>query len=276
MKLFLTLFSVSVLVFSCTELNEEIIHPDTWADPEATISHMKKLSVVGLESCRPCHGEHLQGGSAGVSCFTSDCHLEDGLHQEEGWVFTVSGTSHPDAISQFGWEACGACHGATLQGGIAEVTCYQSGCHYLGAQSHTAGWTNPDSTYSHMASIGDFGIEKCQACHGSNYQGGITGISCYSCHEGGESGHPPVAIWVGTPVDSTATIEEQKQFHGTAYLLDQRCTNCHAYYHAKAETDTEQENTVGIYCTSCHTRSGEQGKITVSCPVCHNGIIAPS
>ncbi|NOZ74765.1 MAG: hypothetical protein GXO90_05225 [FCB group bacterium] len=144
---------------------------------------------------------------------------------------------------------------------------------------HPDGWLDSASDYSHMAKIGQAGIDGCRKCHGNpsdpnDYFGGTSGVSCAQCHESGPSGHPSFATWVGAPPDSNASLEAQEEFHGTAFLLDQRCENCHDVYHASEATGTGK-NTVGIYCTNCHTRDGDPGeKILIPCRTCHNGEIA--
>ncbi len=146
---------------------------------------------------------------------------------------------------------------------------------------HPQSWLDSSSDYSHMAKIAQSGIEGCRECHGNpddptDYFGGEAGVSCYQCHESGPSGHPVFETWVGTPPDSSASIEDQQAFHGTAFLLDQRCESCHDYYHASPSLN-RGKNSVGIYCTNCHTRSeGNSGeKILIECSTCHNGQIAP-
>lgn len=144
---------------------------------------------------------------------------------------------------------------------------------------HPDGWLDRESDYSHMAKIAATGIEGCRTCHGNpadshDYFGGTSGVSCAQCHESGPSGHPVFATWVGAPPDSNASVDAQEKFHGTAFLLDQRCENCHDYYHATAVSSTGK-NTVGVYCTDCHTRDSDPGeKIRVECRTCHNGDIA--
>jgi hypothetical protein len=57
--------------------------------------------------------------------------------------------------------------------------------------SHPAGWL---PTGHKTAAVAD--MESCAQCHGADYAGGISGISCTSCHMGGVASiHPP---W-GTP-----------------------------------------------------------------------------
>jgi len=47
-------------------------HPDGWMQPEASSFHGLRMLVAGVESCTPCHGPGLGGGSSGLACGT--CH----------------------------------------------------------------------------------------------------------------------------------------------------------------------------------------------------------
>jgi hypothetical protein len=54
------------------------------------------------------------------------------------------------------------------------VSCYQ--CHAGGPSGH------PEFKVW-MASHGNEDINRCKACHGDNYRGGLADVSCYTCHE---------------------------------------------------------------------------------------------
>jgi hypothetical protein len=67
-------------------------------------------------------------------------------------------------------------------------------------QGHPENWVDPayrDMDDFHVTPVlnvesGVYDYESCQECHGSLLEGGISGISCYSCHNGpdGSFGHP--------------------------------------------------------------------------------------
>lgn len=132
---------------------------------------------------------------------------------------------------------------------------------------HPEGWIDIGSDNSHMAKISNSGIEFCKECHGGeepdDYYGGSAGISCYNadCHAGGPSGHPVWSEWMN---------HSSPDFHGTTYLAADRCKNCHDYYHA-TEASNRDDNSVGVYCTDCHTRDDNNPgqKILVDCATCH-------
>ena len=80
-------------------------------------------------------------------------------------------------------------------------------------------------------------------CHGDDYLGGTSGVSCYQCHAGGPSGHPTTSIWVGSP--------DSDDFHGEDDIA--RCVTCHG--------DDYLGGTSGVSCYQCH-----DGPNAFSCP----------
>lgn len=108
--------------------------------------------------------------------------------------------------------------------------------------THPDNWLEPGDPNSHMTKIQAAGIAGCKPCHGgadvNDYLGGSSGVSCYSCHEGGPSGHPAWAVWMG---DTTST-----QFHG-------------AVAHEKGAS----------YCNDCHSADGTIGITGHTCTNCH-------
>ncbi len=107
--------------------------------------------------------------------------------------------------------------------------------------SHPIDWLKPESENSHMAKIASSGIEGCQPCHGgyekNDYFGGSSGVSCYTCHAGGPSGHPEWTEWMD---------KNSKNYHGTAYI------------------EKGQD-----YCFKCHLTKTNNKIIDFSCQVCH-------
>ena len=83
----------------------------------------------------------------------------------------------------------------------------------------------------------------CTECHGDDFDGGISGRSCYACHQGpnGTVGHPPG--WSSQKNDPI-------HFHG-GYA-----------------------RSFSIACTTCHGPDLAGPKVP-SCFSCHDGIIAP-
>jgi hypothetical protein len=105
-----------------------------------------------------------------------------------------------------GPDQCRTCHGSTSDpaqaGGISKVSCFT--CHT--SVDHPANWATPsqhgragaqlapvatnDTTVPVMA-----GMAHCQRCHGADYAGGISGVSCKGCHT--KAPHPDKP-WVST------------------------------------------------------------------------------
>ncbi len=53
---------------------------------------------------------------------------------------------------------------------------------------HPNGWTNPNSSVFHGNFIrkSNWDLKQCQQCHAANFRGGITDVSCYTCHKNSE------------------------------------------------------------------------------------------
>jgi mono/diheme cytochrome c family protein len=82
--------------------------------------------------------------------------------------------------------------------------------------------------------------DNCTACHGSALDGGISAISCFSCHNGpdGSIGHP--AGWFAGKTDPV-------HFHGSyGRKFNRSCTACHG---------ANFEGAIGRPCASCHNGS---------------------
>jgi len=48
--------------------------------------------------------------------------------------------------------------------------------------------------------VDKYGDQSCTQCHGADYKGGINGVSCYKCHNGGPTGkHAPE--WINPKFD---------------------------------------------------------------------------
>jgi predicted CxxxxCH...CXXCH cytochrome family protein len=79
-----------------------------------------------------------------------------------------------------GSEFCTECHGEDYSGGTSGVAC--SDCH--ANYPHPNNWVAPGNASSHAAHLKDhyWNMDQCKSCHGANYQGGVSGVSCYNCH----------------------------------------------------------------------------------------------
>ena len=100
--------------------------------------------------------------------------------------------------------------------------------------SHSAGWLPSGHK---TAAVSD--LESCAQCHGADYGGGISRISCTSCHMGGVASiHPP---W-GTPDYAMHGSYVKSKGNDTSGCAN---TLCHG-------TNLDGTGGAGPSCTSCH------------------------
>lgn len=79
--------------------------------------------------------------------------------------------------------------------------------------------------------------DSCSECHGRQFDDGIAGVSCFSCHDGpeGATGHPEG--WL-------SALEDPIRFHGRYGLsFVEGCTTCHG---------VDLRGLIGPSCFSCH------------------------
>ena len=124
-----------------------------------------------------------------------------------------------------------------------------------GVQVHERQWIDTSSTGFHGAVIrrnnGDY--QSCLTCHGWDFNGGTSGVSCISCHQS-EGGTIHGSGWL----DPSAA-----NFHGNAIRAnnwDMRpCKSCHGA--------TYSGGRVPVSCRDCHN----QGAGPENCATCHGG-----
>jgi hypothetical protein len=118
-------------------------------------------------------------------------------------------------------DQCRTCHGSTSVpaqgGGISKVSCFT--CHT--AVEHPTNWADPamhgrlgaqlPPSASPTAMVG---FAHCAKCHGSDYAGGISKISCKSCHT--LSPHPDKP-WHGTTATKTNHTATNSNNAGECY-----------------------------------------------------------
>ena len=103
-------------------------------------------------------------------------------------------------------SVCIDCHGSDLKGGISKVSCFSSlfdgqSCHAGGPVGHPDGWRDPDyHGGAAKAQPGDeTGFTSCQACHGTDYAGGVSKVSCFSAGRDTGSCHVTNGVSVQAP-----------------------------------------------------------------------------
>jgi len=124
--------------------------------------------------------------------------------------FSTSTGQHPAAWVQTHWaeyvkhpDQCRSCHGSTTDaaqaGGISGVSCFK--CH--ASPDHPAGWAaaaqhgrlGAEEAPNTSDATAMVGFAHCAKCHGSDYAGGISGVSCKQCHT--KAPHPDQP-WMST------------------------------------------------------------------------------
>jgi predicted CxxxxCH...CXXCH cytochrome family protein len=247
--------ALAVLLWSCaTEVSSppSVSHPPEWNTKTADNFHGNKVLAdmasgydqTGTASCQPCHGENYDGGKSGVAC--ASCHPS--FPHPSTWLDKDSEPFHGDVVDSLGTKVCEDCHGADLSGGISGVAC--SDCHSL--FPHPSGWANPNSPNFHGVYISEdnWSLSSCTGCHGADYEGGSSGVSCTTCHA--QTGGPEacntchgnfagpvsnISNWA-PPEDlekETATTAKGVGAHQThlntmdlAAVNELGCTQCHA------------------------------------------------
>lgn len=149
-KFYLLIVLMLGLIFtSCSEIQDEItppvsisVHGVDFMKKSSDNFHGRKLSDGSMESCKDCHSSNYGGGTAPVSCSSSNCHPGITVHTE-AIMDPSSQQFHGSFISARSWNMtqCTQCHGSNYAGGIISPTC--NSCH-----------KNPG------------GPEACNTCHG--------------------------------------------------------------------------------------------------------------
>ena len=230
------------LLVSCSELKKELapptspavgVHSEAWVDTTSSQFHgaVMKSSGFPTEECVKCHGGDFSGGTSGVSCY--GCHAL--YPHDPEWMKADSDSSHAAYLKRAGYNtsSCVTCHGADLAGGSSGVSC--NSCHAL--YPHPPGWTTPTDQGFHGVYLKNqsYNLTGCSSCHGSDFQGGSSGVSCYGCH----ASYPHLDAW--TNVASGASHGHYLKAKDWA---DAECQSCHGATYAGG--------TSGVACFTCH------------------------
>jgi hypothetical protein len=124
--------------------------------------------------------------------------------------------------------------------------------------THPADWNNPQSEQFHGLVVTQTGPASCQSCHGEEYEGGTSDISCYTCHAGFP--HPEGFLQPGSPNYHATYIKNVINYNIIS------CKNCHGSSYAGGSS--------GVSCktSGCHTQSaGPQ-----ACNTCHGNLNNPA
>lgn len=155
-------------------------HPDGWL-PSGHAGPARQ----DFDSCRPCHGEDLNGGISKVAC--TKCHLDnpslpvqpnnERVHGPFGYAL------HAGFVQQHGAAACANvyCHGANLEGATGP-SC--TSCHMGGPSSaHPLAWANQINLHGGFVLANGTAGCRNAVCHGPNLEGVfLSGPGCNACH----------------------------------------------------------------------------------------------
>ena len=229
-------------------------HPDEWSEKNSPGFHGQKIVLAGLISCPGCHGSDYRGGTSEVSCYK--CHNGPGGHPR-GWFDSSSDNYHGLKVAAEGPSVCVPCHGEDYKGVANKgFSCYK--CHNGPSGHPSTGWLEKTSPNYHGLKVAQTGPSVCAACHGEDYQGGTSGVSCYTCHNG-PSGHPSTG-WFDSSSDN---------YHGlkVAQTGPSICAACHG--------EDYQGGTNGVSCYTCHDGPGGHptGWLDNSNPKYHGAIV---
>ena len=170
---------------------------------------------------------------------------EDGKHAA-GWVQTHGSLAGTD-VSQ-----CETCHGSLNDpvptGGISGVSCFEQSfngqpCHGSGESFHPVDWIQ-----DHGAQALPDG-SPCISCHGSDLDGGIANVSCYSDSNDGQACHGALG----------------PAFHPTDWL--NKSSSGSSNWHADAYSSGFLIN--GVPCDTCHTPPALDSWPDGKCVQCH-------
>ncbi|UFS71852.1 CxxxxCH/CxxCH domain-containing protein [Geomonas sp. RF6] len=179
-----------------------------------------------------------------------------------------------------------------LYGAAVLLVAGLSGCSRGGSSSsidvsgrHQAGWVVPVSGGAHPAAYLD-DPNACKECHGSDYAGGISKVSCFSadrngvgCHAGGPSGHP--AGWADPDAHGAAAnaraagitgLPHCQACHGADLgggISRRSCLNtagCHGAQVAAPHSQKPWRSSIGG-----RTHSSADASNARACAVCHTG-----
>jgi predicted CxxxxCH...CXXCH cytochrome family protein len=135
-KLYLIIVLILGIVFtSCSDIQEELtlpqsisVHGIDFMKKSSQNFHGKKLVNNSMETCKDCHSSNLTGGTAKISCASSNCHPGILVHTEE-MMQPNSQQFHGKFIELRNWDmsSCQQCHGISYTGGIVSPTC--NSCH---------------------------------------------------------------------------------------------------------------------------------------------------
>lgn len=158
----------------------------------------------------------------------------------------------------------------------------------LPSVSHPNNWAEMSVQDNHGAKVREAGLVSCAECHGKDYRGGASKVSCFKCHED----YPHGSDWMTADnAGSHGGYVAQKNFdlrscqpcHGADYQGGngkESCFKCHkSYPHAVEWLTSGNAKFHGAYvqgqsydmveCQVCHGEDFKGGQGKESCFKCH-------
>ncbi len=173
-------FMLILVVTGCAEREVPTgieTHGDNWKHQSV---HGARVVTLGPEYCKSCHEDDFSGNHLVPGCY--ECHNGPGGHTNQNMIWGSAGF-HARVVEADGNSSCTACHGDDFRGGWSDVSCYT--CHAGGPSGHPelSEWLSSGSSLFHgdRASPGS-GADSCKGCHGEDFLGGTSGVSCSRCH----------------------------------------------------------------------------------------------
>lgn len=258
-------------------------HDSSWISPISKDFHGLVLKTTDQKTCQKCHGEKLDGnGDQKKSCLT--CH-KDYPHQPD----FLAPQKHGTAYKNHGDDKtpCFSCHNVAKETASHSLKSTNPSCESCHTYPHPSGWSAKNHGQAALLSGHATGKSDCTSCHGKNYQGGTSQVSCFSCH----SNYPHKTQW-HSPKDHGALFKTSPNdsncstCHGTDYRggnSKTTCYSCHESYphaakgqkstwfepdqHGKAVLAAGSIEKAG--CPLCHGADHKGGTSGVSCTQCH-------
>ena len=157
---------------------------------------------------------------------------------------------------------------------------------------HPEGWAMKASANFHGDFIRehDWDMRTCQTCHGSEYRGGTSGVSCRTCHSGaagpencttchgGTNNAPPPDVSGNTDVTARGVGAHQTHVLGTSRSRQVSCVECHntpGNVYAEGHVDTplpaeiQFQGTLSSKMTAGLTPTYDQSILRCSNVYCH-------
>jgi hypothetical protein len=124
---------------------------------------------------------------------------------------------------------------------------------------HEDGWMNSGSANFHGAALKktQYNLDDCSSCHSKQYTGGVSGVSCYTCH----ALYPHPSGYKGASGHQVLLLSQN-------YPLAQ-CKTCHG-----ATYNGDGDATLTCMKSGCHVDASNAPKSPEACNTCHGSFSA--